>query len=158
MGVIHLFLFLIIKFNENCIFFFISNFKKRHYFLNVDLLIYVLDSNDRRRIEEAKKEFEKVLTYHQSKQVLFVLNKQDIENSMKEKEFISLFEPEKYDIKYFILKTSSVTKEGLPNFIEKISMKDHYIKIYQKDGTMKIINFFLIIPNLLSNIFFWLTK
>jgi len=56
----------------------------RHYFQNTDGLIYVVDSNDRERLAEAKEELDKMLSEDelQNARVLVFANKQDLPNAM----------------------------------------------------------------------------
>ena len=56
----------------------------RHYFQNTEGLIYVVDSNDRDRIHEAREELEKMLSEDELRDavVLVFANKQDLPNAM----------------------------------------------------------------------------
>ncbi|KAM9376872.1 ADP-ribosylation factor 4-like [Pholidichthys leucotaenia] len=56
----------------------------RHYFQNTQGLIFVVDSNDRERIEEAKDELSKMLSEDELKEavVLVFANKQDLPNAL----------------------------------------------------------------------------
>merc|ERR1712048_29239 len=56
----------------------------RHYYQNTQGLIFVVDSNDRERIEAARDELTKVLSEHELRDavVLVFANKQDLPNSM----------------------------------------------------------------------------
>lgn len=56
----------------------------RHYFQNTQGLIYVVDSNDRDRIEEARDELKKMLSEEELRNatVLVFANKQDLPNAM----------------------------------------------------------------------------
>eukprot|EP00917_Polyrhabdina_sp_WS-2016_P032054 GHVP01068424.1.p1 GENE.GHVP01068424.1~~GHVP01068424.1.p1 ORF type:complete len:182 (+),score=30.35 GHVP01068424.1:506-1051(+) len=56
----------------------------RHYFQNTQGLIYVVDSNDRERIEDAKDELDKMLNEDELKDatILIFANKQDLPNAM----------------------------------------------------------------------------
>lgn len=56
----------------------------RHYFTNTDGLIYVVDSNDKERVSEAKDELDKMLQEDelQNAHVLVFANKQDLPNAM----------------------------------------------------------------------------
>ncbi len=60
----------------------------RHYYQNIDVLIFVVDSNDRDRIEECKDELWRFLTEDELKEsILLVLaNKQDLPNAMSTQE------------------------------------------------------------------------
>ena len=52
----------------------------RHYFVNNDAIIYVIDSSDRKRLPKAKEELLRVLADEEMKDValLVLANKQDI--------------------------------------------------------------------------------
>ena len=56
----------------------------RHYFKNTQALIYVIDSNDRERIESAGEELHRVLQEDELKDcaVLIMANKQDLPSAM----------------------------------------------------------------------------
>jgi len=57
----------------------------RHYFYNVEGLIYVIDSNDRARVDEARDELHSLLNENDIKnsKILVFANKQDLPNSMR---------------------------------------------------------------------------
>jgi len=56
----------------------------RHYYLGTNGLIYVVDSNDRERIEDAREELHKMLNEQEMADavVLVLANKQDLPNAM----------------------------------------------------------------------------
>ena len=56
----------------------------RHYYQGTNGLIYVVDSNDRERIEDAREELQKMLNEHEMADavVLVFANKQDLPNAM----------------------------------------------------------------------------
>ena len=60
----------------------------RHYYQNTDILIFVVDSNDRERISEAADELQRFLSEDELQDcVLLVLaNKQDLPNALSVKE------------------------------------------------------------------------
>ena len=60
----------------------------RHYYQNTDVLIYVIDSNDRERISECQEELQRFLCEDELKDsILLVLaNKQDLPNAMNVQE------------------------------------------------------------------------
>merc|ERR1711936_868624 len=60
----------------------------RHYFQNTDGLIFVVDSNDRERIDEAQKELQEMLKEDELREavVLIFANKQDLPNAMSASE------------------------------------------------------------------------
>jgi signal recognition particle receptor subunit beta len=55
-----------------------------HYFQNTQGLIFVVDSNDRERLQEAKEELAKMLTEDELKDsvILVFANKQDLPNAL----------------------------------------------------------------------------
>jgi len=61
-----------------------------HYYNNTDALIFVVDSNDRSRIEEAKGELKRLLEEEQLRDiaVLVYANKMDLPNSMSNNEVV----------------------------------------------------------------------
>jgi signal recognition particle receptor subunit beta len=65
--------------------------------MKCDALIYVIDSSDRERLEESQKELEELLKceYLVNAKVLIYANKQDMENSIGEKDLY-----EKLRLKY----------------------------------------------------------
>ena len=60
----------------------------RHYFQNTQVLIFVVDSSDRDRIDEAREELQKILGEEElrSSGLLVLANKQDLPNAMSETE------------------------------------------------------------------------
>lgn len=54
----------------------------RHYLPHPDAFIYVLDSSDRERVEEAASELHKILAKERSSKVLVFANKQDLPNAL----------------------------------------------------------------------------
>ena len=60
----------------------------RHYYQNTDVLIYVIDSNDRERISECQDELQRLLREDELRDsILLVLaNKQDLPNAMSVRE------------------------------------------------------------------------
>ena len=62
----------------------------RHYFTNTQGLIFVVDSNDRERIQEAKDELNRVLDEDELRDavVLVFANKQDLPNALSTSELV----------------------------------------------------------------------
>ena len=60
----------------------------RHYFQNTDVLIFVVDSNDRERMPECRDELQRFLAEDELKNcvVLVMANKQDLPNAMSTQE------------------------------------------------------------------------
>merc|ERR1711988_61495 len=56
----------------------------RHYYQNTQGLIFVVDSNDRDRIEDAREELSKILNEDEMRDAVLLVfsNKQDLPNSM----------------------------------------------------------------------------
>ena len=66
----------------------------RHYFQNTDVLLFVIDSNDRERIKECKYEIERFLGEDElaSSVYLVMANKQDLPNALSVEEITELLE------------------------------------------------------------------
>jgi len=60
----------------------------RHYFQNTQGIVFVVDSNDRERIQECKEELDRLLIEDELRDavLLIIANKQDLPNAMKSKE------------------------------------------------------------------------
>merc|ERR1719215_1312982 len=60
----------------------------RHYYRQTDALIFVVDCNDRERMEDAKAQLEQISTEDElrDKPVLIFANKQDLPNAVKPEE------------------------------------------------------------------------
>merc|ERR1711934_1109347 len=56
----------------------------RHYYLNTQGLIFVVDSNDRDRVEDAREELHRMLNEDELREVVILVfaNKQDLPNAM----------------------------------------------------------------------------
>ncbi|MFX0095862.1 MAG: ADP-ribosylation factor family protein [Candidatus Hodarchaeota archaeon] len=76
-----------------------------------DIVVYVIDASDRKRIEESKREYEKFLD--KSKKILFLANKQDLDEALGKKEIIDYFELQNLEIPWHIEETSAFTGEGI---------------------------------------------
>ncbi|KAF1815622.1 ARF/SAR superfamily [Eremomyces bilateralis CBS 781.70] len=57
----------------------------RHYFSGTQGLVFVVDSNDRERVEEARSELQRIIQDREMKDALLLVfaNKQDIKNAMR---------------------------------------------------------------------------
>ncbi|KAI9889356.1 MAG: hypothetical protein M1814_005524 [Vezdaea aestivalis] len=60
----------------------------RHYFQNTQGIIFVVDSNDRERVQEAREELQRMLNEDELRDALLLVfaNKQDLPNAMKASE------------------------------------------------------------------------
>jgi ADP-ribosylation factor protein 1 len=88
----------------------------RHYYSNVDACIYVVDSNDRERMGEARDELHKMLTDDQLRDavVLVLANKQDLPHAMNASEMTDKLNLHQLRQKnWFIQPCCAVTGEGL---------------------------------------------
>ena len=86
-----------------------------HYLLNTDYLIYMIDSADKQRFDEAKEELFK-LCIHQNFQIKFILvlaNKMDLPGSASHNTLMSLFEGINIKTKMHIQKCNAITGEGI---------------------------------------------
>merc|ERR1719265_1982315 len=88
----------------------------RHYYLNTQGLIFVVDSNDRDRIEDAREELAKMLIEDEMREavVLVFANKQDLPNSMPAAEVTEkLGLHSMQNRRWFIQSACSTTGDGL---------------------------------------------
>ena len=99
----------------------------KHYFQNTDGLIYVVDSNDRDRIDESSEELIKLLKEEELKDcpILIFANKQDLNGALSPKEINNKFEMGNYFGRKWLLQGASSTtgqglKEGLDWLIENL--------------------------------------
>lgn len=88
----------------------------RHYYSNVDAVIYVVDSNDRERMGEARDELHKMLMDDQLRDVvvLVLANKQDLPHAMNASEMTDKLNLHQLRQKnWFIQPCCAITGEGL---------------------------------------------
>jgi len=89
----------------------------RHYFYNVQGLIYVIDSNDRERIDAARDELHSLLDENDIKdcKILVFANKQDLPNSMRLQEISSKLNLHQLPStrKWFIQSSCALSGDGL---------------------------------------------
>jgi len=71
----------------------------RHYFTGTDALIYVVDSSDMGRIEDAKREFLRIVTDNEMEDtvILVLANKQDLEQAVSVEEVKDQLEVERLE-------------------------------------------------------------
>ncbi|CCH41074.1 ADP-ribosylation factor [Wickerhamomyces ciferrii] len=102
----------------------------RHYYPKTNALIYVIDSSDRSRLEESKRQLYKVLnelnTNITTKGFLLLIfaNKQDLKNSMNSKEISEFLELKKNLIDeqlFAVIGTNALTGQGLIEGLSWIS-------------------------------------
>ena len=88
----------------------------RHYYKNTEGLIFVVDSNDRDRIEDAAEELKKLLAEEELKDccVLFMANKQDLNDALSTDEVTKALGMESLKERtWFVQGTSGITGQGL---------------------------------------------
>ncbi|CAJ1434378.1 unnamed protein product [Effrenium voratum] len=96
----------------------------RHYFQGTDGLIFVVDSSDRDRIQDAKEELEKMLGVQEMENaaLLVLANKQDLPNAMPEAEVMEKLELQKLQHRqWFIQSTCAPTGDGLYEGLDWLS-------------------------------------
>ena len=89
----------------------------RHYYQNCDGLIFVVDSNDRARVEEAKEELDGILAHPEMQRVpiLVYANKQDLPMALSCAELITRLDLNKIGAvhKWHIQATNATSGDGL---------------------------------------------
>ena len=89
----------------------------RHYYQNTQALIFVIDSNDRERVDEAIEELTKMLLTHDDLKVSAVLifaNKQDLDSALSIEEITNKLNFDKLlNINWKVQGTTAVTGDGL---------------------------------------------
>uniref|UniRef100_A0A6U1US46 ADP-ribosylation factor n=1 Tax=Vannella robusta TaxID=1487602 RepID=A0A6U1US46_9EUKA len=96
----------------------------RHYYQNTQGLIYVIDSNDRDRLEEASAELEKMLSEEELRAacLLVLANKQDLPNAMKPDEVTKGLQLEKHsNIRWHVQGTIAANGEGIYEGLDWLS-------------------------------------
>jgi ADP-ribosylation factor protein 1 len=95
----------------------------RHYFQNTHGLIFVVDSNDRERITEAKEELGRMLSEDELRDavVLVFANKQDLPNAMSATEITEKLGLHTMRRQWFIQATCATNGEGLYEGLDWIS-------------------------------------
>lgn len=96
----------------------------RHYFQNTQGIIFVVDSNDRERLAEAKEELNRMLSEDELRDaVLLVLaNKQDLPNAMKANEAKEALQLSGLNQrKWYIHSTCATTGDGLYEGLDWLS-------------------------------------
>ncbi|KAJ2768275.1 Arf GTPase arf1 [Coemansia linderi] len=96
----------------------------RHYFQNTQGIIFVIDSNDRDRVSEARDELQRMLNEDELRDVnlLVFANKQDLHNAMNAGEITEkLGLPTIKNIKWYIQATCATTGDGLYEGLEWLS-------------------------------------
>jgi GTPase SAR1 family protein len=101
----------------------------QHYYNDVDAIIFIIDSADQDRINEASHELRKIMTEEKLQNVPFLImgNKQDIKDSMDENTLEEKLNIRKLKLKYKIQLCSAQKGfgiyEGIDWMIEQFSGK-----------------------------------
>jgi ADP-ribosylation factor protein 1 len=93
----------------------------RHYYQNTQGLIFVVDSNDRDRIDDAREELHKMLSEEELREAVLLVfaNKQDLQFALDAEEILNTLSlMEIKDRTWTIQACSAVTKEGLQEGME----------------------------------------
>ena len=92
----------------------------RHYYNNIDAIIFIIDSNDIGRMDEVKHELQYLTSEEQLKNaVLLVLcNKQDLPNALSIDKIGELIEINKIKQKWFVQETTAIYNKGIIEGLE----------------------------------------
>ncbi|NWW65343.1 ARL14 protein, partial [Ifrita kowaldi] len=100
---------------------------------DTDGLLYVVDSSDKRRLEESRREFELILKNESIKDVPVVLlaNKQDLPGALNAEEITRRFKMKKYcsDRNWYVQPCCAITGEGLVEALQRVAT---FAKQYSK--------------------------
>ncbi|KAM9349610.1 ADP-ribosylation factor 1 [Symphorus nematophorus] len=95
----------------------------RHYFQNTQGLIFVVDSNDRERCEEAREELIRMLSEDELRDAVLLVfaNKQDLPNAMNAAELTDKMELTKLRRRWYIQATCATSGDGLYEGLDWLS-------------------------------------
>lgn len=96
----------------------------QHYYQNTDAVIFVIDSNDRDRIEEAREELHDVISHDSLNEALLLVfaNKQDFPNAMPVSEITDKLNLTSIrNRKWYIQASNAIRGEGLYEGLDWIS-------------------------------------
>ncbi|KPI43462.1 ADP-ribosylation factor 6 [Cyphellophora attinorum] len=109
----------------------------RHYFSGTQGLIFVIDSNDRARIDEARQELHRIILDREMKEALLLVfaNKQDIPGSMNPTEVTEKLRlAQLKDRTWYVVPSCATTGEGL---MEGLSWLSTNVKTQPKHAPAK---------------------
>ncbi|XP_053315526.1 ADP-ribosylation factor-like protein 14 [Spea bombifrons] len=96
-----------------------------YYFENTDGLVYVVDSTNKQKLDESKKEFQLILQNELIKSVPVVLlaNKQDLPGALNAEEITRKFNMKKYcsDRDWYVQPCCALTGQGLAEGLSKVT-------------------------------------
>ncbi|XP_037382577.1 ADP-ribosylation factor-like protein 14 [Talpa occidentalis] len=104
-----------------------------YYCENTDGLLYVVDSTDKQRLEDSRREFEHILKNEHIKHVPVVLlaNKQDMPGALTAEDITRMFKVKKLcsDRNWYVQPCCAITGEGLTEGLRKLT---GFVKSYVK--------------------------
>ncbi|XP_010181541.1 PREDICTED: ADP-ribosylation factor-like protein 14 [Mesitornis unicolor] len=107
---------------------------------NADGLLYVVDSSDKRRLEESKKEFELILKneFMKSVPVVVLANKQDLPGALNAEEITRRFKMKKYcsDRNWYVQPCCAITGEGLSEALQRLTTFAKYSSRSKETSTI----------------------
>uniref|UniRef100_A0A8B9SR41 ADP ribosylation factor like GTPase 14 n=1 Tax=Anas platyrhynchos TaxID=8839 RepID=A0A8B9SR41_ANAPL len=93
---------------------------------NTEGILYVVDSSDKQRLEESKKEFELILKNESIKNVPVVVlaNKQDLPGALNAEEITRRFHVKKHccDRNWYVQPCCAITGEGLSEALQRLTV------------------------------------
>ncbi|XP_046555604.1 ADP-ribosylation factor-like [Haliotis rubra] len=98
----------------------------RHYFQNTQGLIFVVDSNDRERLQEAKDELNRMLNEDELREAVLLVfaNKQDLPNAINVAEMTEKLElTSKSNRQWYIQNTCATSGDGLYEGLDWLSAR-----------------------------------
>ena len=97
----------------------------KHYYEDAEALIFVIDSNDKKRIEEAKNEMNGILSEGDLNNTILLVfaNKQDLPNALTISEITERLELSKLKIKWNIQGCVGTTGQGLYEGLDWLASK-----------------------------------
>ncbi|NXA12455.1 ARL14 protein, partial [Sapayoa aenigma] len=103
--------------------------KMRQFWSNfledADGLLYVVDSSDKRRLEESRREFELILKTESMRNIPVVVlaNKQDLPGALNAEEVTRRFKMKKYcsDRNWYVQPCCAITGEGLAEALQRVT-------------------------------------
>lgn len=92
----------------------------RHYYNNIDAIIFIIDSNDIGRMDEVKHELQYLTSEEQLKNavLLILCNKQDLPNALSIDKIGELIEINKIKQKWFVQETTAIYNKGIMEGLE----------------------------------------
>ncbi|XP_013386668.1 ADP-ribosylation factor 1-like [Lingula anatina] len=88
---------------------------QRHYYQGSDALIFVVDSNDRDRMEQARDELHSILSEEEMKEVVLLVlaNKQDVASALSSAEVVEALGLNAIRHQWYIQSASAIKGDGL---------------------------------------------